>query len=171
MGTSRNSVAYTCVKPFWQISCLEQHVACICCMSAFFSHSKRKSWFRSVFYSILELWAPLEKVSFLDIFQFFLSWLACGLHLLRECLFLVIHNENLDFVLFFIAFLSRGYLSRRCFFETFPSRFLYILRLGEPVACMCSMSAFSGTQHENFHFVLFFIAFLSCGHRSKNCFC
>ena len=54
----------------------------------FFKHSKRKSWFRIVFYNIFEPWAPLEKVTFLDVFQFFfvifMSWWARGLNLFYE---------------------------------------------------------------------------------------
>ena len=60
--------------------CLGEHVACICCVNAFFNHPRRKCLFRIVSYSILELSARLEKVFVLDIFQFLLWNLCLGVH-------------------------------------------------------------------------------------------
>ena len=101
---------------FYVIFCLGEHVACIWCVNALFNHSTRKSWFRIVFYSILELSAPLEKVSFSAIFQFLLWILCLGEHVAcTRCVnaFSSIQNENLDSVLFFTGFLSHGHLSKR----------------------------------------------------------
>ena len=109
---------------FLWILCLGEHVACICSMSAFFRHSKRKSWFRIVFHRFFEPWTPLKKVCFLDFFQLFRTQAPGSLsqgtnqttaerrRLARSArvLFSGTQNEKLDSVLFFTAFLSRGHL-------------------------------------------------------------
>ena len=63
-GTSWNGFFLRLFLFFMWFFCLGEHVACIWCVNAFFNHSRRKSWFRIVFYSILEPSAPLEKVFF-----------------------------------------------------------------------------------------------------------
>ena len=76
-----------------------------------------KNWFRIVFYSIFEPWAPLEKLSFVDFFTFSLvsdflkslvffgfSNVFCSymmfIFMISQVLFLVTHDEYIDFVLF-----------------------------------------------------------------------
>ena len=81
--------------------------------------------------------------------------------------FLITQDENLDFVLFFTRFLSRGQLSKECFFNPFTVVKAFI------VISIWRVGVFFGhvlvTHDENLDFVLFFTAFLSCGHLSKRC--
>ena len=82
-------------------------------MSAFSDHSTRKCWFYFVFYSTFALWAIFENVLFFDIF-----WVFCKPLILISILrvgvifghVLVMQQENIDFLWFFIVFLSCGHL-------------------------------------------------------------
>ena len=87
VGGCRNNVFHTFFHFFCKFQVLLQnlgldhHMACIRAWLAFFGHPRRKSWFRIVCYSIFELWAPVETISFLDFSSAFfanvMSWLAC----------------------------------------------------------------------------------------------
>ena len=65
-------------------------------------------------------------MSFLDnvapFFDGFVNELM-GISIWRMSAFLITQDENLDFVLFFTRFLSRGQLSKRCFFQPFSAVF------------------------------------------------
>ncbi len=132
----------------------------------FLKHSRRKYWFRIVFYSILELSAPLDKVSFLAILQFLLWILCLGEHVAcTRCVnaFFKHSKRKSWFRTVFSVFLSRGHSSKSCFstfFSCFCKSFIVI--------SSCRVGVIFGTvlvmQQENLDFLLFFTAFWSCGH-------
>ncbi len=123
------------------------------------------------FKNIFEPWAPLEKVTVLDVFYFL-------------CDFYVLVSTWLEFVLWmFFQALKLQILISYCFLQHFwavgTSRkgvifrlclvFSWFLCLGENVACIWCVNVFSVTQDENLELVLLFIAFWSRRHLSKRC--
>ena len=95
---------------FLQLSCLDRHVACIRCMSAFSSHWRPKLWFRIVFYSIFVPWAPVQTFVFCSFVAIFANSRPRSPRGLHSCMtaFFGHSRRTFDFVLFFKHFGAVG---------------------------------------------------------------
>ena len=133
-------------------------------MSAFFSHSRRKSWFRIVFYSILEPWAHLETVFFYTFsvfFAHFMSWSAWACICCMSAFSSHWRRNSWFRIVFYGIFEPWAPLEKVSFLDFFSCEFHVSVSMRLPLDAWV---LFRVIQDETIDFVLFFTAFLSRVH-------